>query len=89
MTDQQVARVRTMFAPDQAISSSIDMSYEFVRVATYGNNVPHTVVFMNDSGFLKVPVGDFRVGNYDEWKDTKVLPVFEVMKAAGALSLCR
>lgn len=89
MTDQQLAGIRSTFAPNPAISSSIDMSYEFVRVATYGNNTPHTVIFMNDMGFLKVPVGDFETGNYDEWRDPTILPTREVMKAAGTLSLHR
>lgn len=85
MTDQQLARVHTIFAPNPAIASSVDMTYEFVRVATYGDNTPHSVVFMNDNGFLSVPVGDFETGRFEEWKDKDVLPTREVCRAAAHL----
>lgn len=72
-----------------AFTDQISASYEFLHVATYGNNTPHTVVFINDNGFLKVPASKFEMGDYEEWKDTKTLPVREVARAASALSMLR
>ena len=78
-----------IFGPNEAIQSQIDLSYEFSHLATYGNDVPHTVVFVNDTSLLKIPVSRFQVGDYEEWKDQSVLSTREVARAAAELSIRR
>lgn len=82
-------KLRQLLEPNPAFSDSISTAYEFLRVATYGERVPHTVVFINDNGFLKIPVSKFEVGDYQEWMNPKVLPSREVGRAAAELSLYR
>lgn len=83
------SKISDLFGPNAAIQSQIDVTYEFSHVATYGNNVPHTVVFINDNGLLEVPVSRFELGDYDEWKDSSVLTSREVGRAAAELALRR
>lgn len=72
------------------ITATFKPSYEFSHVASYYERVPHSVVFMNETGeYLKVPVDKFEMGDYEEWKDTEVLRPSEVLRAAGALLLAR
>jgi hypothetical protein len=79
-----------LFAPDPVIRSSLKPAYEFSHVATYGNDVPHTVVFQSDiADDLRIPVGRFEMGHYEEWKDPDVLSTREVSRAAGELALRR
>lgn len=74
-----------LFAPDPAIQSNIDISYEFSHIATYGDDTPRAVVFLNDNDLLEVPVHHFEMGAYDAWKNRSVLPTLQVSRAAAAL----
>lgn len=78
------------FDPTAAISAEFRPSYEFSHVARYGNDVPHSVIFMDELGdLLKVPVSRFEMGDYKEWQDSEILPSREVGRAAAALCLIR
>lgn len=73
--------------PNLAVSGPVSAAYEFLHVSVDANHRPQKVVFMNDNGFLKVPVRKFQMAEYEEWKDCNVLPPREVDRAAAALCL--
>lgn len=77
--------IQKIFGPNPAIQSAVSMAYEFSHVATYGDNKPHMVVFLNDNGVLKIPASHFMMGDYEEWLDPKVLPMREVARAASRM----